>query len=322
MGDYAVAKELQDCDTGGRRGHNGRQSLSFAVPSLSRGRFVSPVSTASTTPAPPISRRAFLKTSAKGALAAGCVFSLGDAMSLHVTHKTLHLTGLPRSLSGFKVAFASDFHHGPLVDLPTIREAVDRINAQSPDVILLGGDYITLGIEYYEGVFEELSRLAAPRGVYSVPGNHEYGNGIVHYRKYLSATPIADLTNKGFAVDSGLYIAGLDDEWGGSPDAVAAVADAPSGVPRVVFTHNPALADLLPAGFAGLIIAGHTHGWQVYVPGVTRFAMPIDSMRKYRAGYYRTAAGLMYVSRGVGLYHIPLRLWASAEVTMFTLKSA
>ena len=265
------------------------------------------------------SRREFMRKSLRGALAAGFVFSAADSQTLSITRNTLPLKGLSPVLSGFKIAFASDFHHGPLVPIEDIRNAVKMINGLFADVILLGGDYISKDTSYYDAVFAQLSRLSAPYGVYSVPGNHEYWTGVSTYTEKLARTPIVDLTNTGFTVRGGLYIAGLDDEWTGAPGADAAVSAAPAGVPRIVFTHNPCLADSLPPEYASLILAGHTHGWQVYVPMVTRWAMPIDTMRKYRAGYYRTPAGLMYVARGVGLYYMPLRFCASPEIVLFTL---
>jgi predicted MPP superfamily phosphohydrolase len=242
-----------------------------------------------------------------------------------VARETLAVKGLASELSGFKIAFASDFHRGDLVPAETIRAAVDAINAQKPDVVLLGGDYITEATRYYESAFAELELLSAAHGVYSVPGNHEYWTGIINYTRMISATSIKDLTNRGFEIGSRrrrLWIAGLDDNWCGGPDAVAAVAGAPPDAARVIFAHNPTVADELPAGYADLILAGHTHGWQVYVPGVTRWFLPLESMRRYRAGYYRTNAGLMYVSRGVGVWHIPFRLWARPDIVIFTLVGA
>ena len=276
-------------------------------------------------PGAPFGRRTFMKRSAQGALAAGVVYSAGDSQCLRVARETLRVEGLAGELAGFKIAFAADFHRGVLVPAETIRGAVDAINREKPDVILLGGDFITESIQYYESVLADLERLSAAHGVYSVPGNHEYWTGVINYTRAIAGTSIKDLTNRGFEIGSRrrrLWIAGLDDNWCGGPDAAAAVAGAPPDAARVIFAHNPTVADELPADYADLILAGHTHGWQVYVPGVTRWFLPHESMRKYRAGYYRTKAGLVYVSSGVGVWHIPFRLWARPDVVTFTLVPA
>jgi hypothetical protein len=275
---------------------------------------------------PGVSRRDFLVRSAQGAFAAAFVFSAANSQSLAVTRLTVRVKGLPAELSGYRIAFASDFHHGVSVPIDTVRAAVRTINALKPDVVLLGGDYVSILPQFYGPVMSELARLAAPDGVCAVPGNHEYWAGMPKYRSALAAIrSIRDLTNAGFEVTRGranLWIAGLDDNWGGAPDANAAVSGAPEGVARIVFMHNPTLADELPQRYADLILAGHTHGWQIYIPGVTRFLIPHESMRRYRAGFYHTRAGLMYVTRGVGLIGLPVRLWCSPEVVLVTLMPA
>lgn len=272
-----------------------------------------------------VSRRRFLAGQAAGVLAAGCVFSAAHSQTLSLTRAKAGIEGLPQSLSGLKVAFAADFHHSVYVPVETVRKSVDLINSLSPDVILLGGDYVTILPGWFKFAFRELGKLECPLGVYSVPGNHDYLAGIDKYRDTLSATGIVDITNTGFAVGEGadkLWIAGLDDSWTGTPDAGAAVADAPNGAPRIVVTHSPNIADDLEPGYADLILAGHTHGWQIYIPGVTRLFVPSKGLKKYRSGFYGTPAGKVYVTRGVGLSGIPIRLWASPEVVLFTLVPA
>jgi hypothetical protein len=261
----------------------------------------------------------------QGAVAAGVVFTVGTSQNLDVTRMRFPVPGLPKPLSGFRVAFASDFHHGVYVPAETLRGAVDTINALRPHAILLGGDYVTASSTFFDSAFDELACLRAPHGVFSVPGNHEYWTSVSKYRKTLGRTRIVDLTNRGVALGASsapLWVAGLDDDWGGGPDPSAAVAGAPHGACRIAFTHNPVTADELPPGYANLILAGHTHGWQVYVPGVTRFLIPSSSMRKYRAGFYDTPAGRMYVTRGVGTIGVPVRVWCRPEVVLVELAAA
>jgi len=116
-----------------------------------------------------------------------------------------------------------------------------------------------------------------------------------------------------------IWLAGLDDLWAGNVDVDAAFAGAPEGAPRIVLCHNPYTADELPEGAASLILAGHTHGWQVYLPGITRHLIP-PSIRRYRCGWYATKAGPMYVTRGVGLIAPPVRFWCRPEICLFTLR--
>lgn len=273
-------------------------------------------------PLPP-SRREFIVRTAQGACAGALVYSAADSQMLSVTRLRIPMERLPSEFAGFKIGFASDFHLGPAVPAATLRRAVELLNGAKPDVVLLGGDYVDEDSELVKRCMEILSGLRAREGVYSVQGNHDYWVGSGSYSAALAeSTSIKDLSKRGFAVrrSSGvLWIAGIDDNWGGNPDFSASIAGAPEGAPRVVFTHNPTLADELPEGYADLILAGHTHGWQIYVPWITRLFMPLESMRKYRAGFYKTKAGLMYVSRGAGVIYPFIRLWCSPEVVLITL---
>ena len=93
---------------------------------------------------------------------------------------------------------------------------------------------------------------------------------------------------------------------------------APEGAPRLLICHNPHTVDLLPADSAELILAGHTHGWQVYIPGISRAFITREKAR-YRHGFYCTHAGWMYVTSGVGHSHVPVRYGCSSEVVLFEL---
>jgi len=268
------------------------------------------------------SRRVFLKRTVQGAIVAGFVFSAAGSEHVTLSRLTVRVKGLPASLAGLKLAFASDFHHNSDRSLPLTREAIDVLNSVRADVILLGGDYVTMGAHRFSAIMAELGRLSAPQGVYSVPGNHDNVVSANVYRRELSKAGIRDITNKGFAIEKGggsVWIAGLDDEWTGYPKPDLAIEGAPANAPRIVVTHNPTLADELPSGYADLILAGHTHGWQVYVPLVTSLVVP-QQMRKYRAGFYRTPAGLMYVTRGIGTIGESVRFWCSPEVVLVTLQ--
>ncbi|MCD6405129.1 MAG: metallophosphoesterase [Planctomycetes bacterium] len=270
-----------------------------------------------------LSRRRLLKRAVGGALAAGAVYSVGTSQVLDVTRLKVEIARLPAALDGLRVAFASDFHLGPHFPVEKVRASVDTIASLGADMILLGGDYVTRSREYMVPSLSEISRLGARYGVYAVPGNHDYWAGISDFHKAVSGTSITDLTNRGLPVSRAgeiLWIAGLDDLWGGDPDAEAALAGKPKGAACIVLCHNPYSVDDLPPGSADLVLAGHTHGWQVYVPLLTRAFIP-RTMSRYRCGLYDTPAGPLYVTRGVGMISPPLRLWCRPEVVLIELQS-
>lgn len=254
----------------------------------------------------------------------------GRKVPIEVCRHRVRVPGLPVALSGMRVAFAADFHFSYIHPARRIRAAVDKIMELDAHMILLGGDYLTRARHNFDTAIAELSRLDAPRGVWAVPGNHDYVSGVGDLGKAIAHTHIGSLANTGFSLrprrrDEGdgkasecLWVGGLDDLWHGSPDHEAAISGAPEGAPRVLVCHNPHTVDLLPPRSADLILAGHTHGWQVYIPGLSRAFIPREKAR-YRHGFYHTHAGLMYVTSGVGHSHVPVRFRSSSEVVLFEL---
>lgn len=273
---------------------------------------------------PKLSRRRLLKGAGAGALTAGVIYTAGTSRLLDVTRLKIPLPGLPPDLDGLTVVFAADFHLGPDFPAEKVAAAVEKISELAPDLILLGGDYITKSADYLPAALDILADLKAPRGVYAVPGNHEYWSGAADLPALLAAVGITDITNRGMPLGdpaNPLWLAGLDDLWGGSPDIHAATAAAPPDAPRILLCHNPYTVHSLPPASADLILAGHTHGWQVYIPLLTRSLVPPE-MSRYRCGFYKTPAGLMYVTRGVGMIAPPIRLWSRPELVLLKLQAA
>jgi predicted MPP superfamily phosphohydrolase len=256
-----------------------------------------------------------------------------------VSRITVEIEGLPSRLSGLKIAFAADFHLSYIHPTRKVRRAVRTLASLGADLILLGGDYLTNSRRSFDAVLSELFHLDAPGGVYAVPGNHDYASGIEDLGAAMAHTHITDLTNRGVAIPAGarrsgeshrpgadeseecLWLGGLDDLWHGSPDIDAALEGAPEGAPRIILCHNPCTVDVLPDDCADLILAGHTHGWQIYIPGLSHVFVPEDTLR-YRHGFYHTRAGRMFVTRGVGHSHVPLRVRCKPEVVLIELRRA
>ncbi len=245
-----------------------------------------------------------------------------------VSRLTVEIEGLPARLSGLRIAFAADFHLSYIHPARKVRRAVKTLASLGADLILLGGDYLTNSRRSFDAVLSELFHLDAPGGVYAVPGNHDYASGVEDLGAAVAHTHITDLTNRGVAIPAGpddpeecLWLAGLDDLWHGDPDIDAALEGAPERAPRIILCHNPCTVDLLPDDCADLILAGHTHGWQIYIPGLSHVFVPEDTLR-YRHGFYDTPAGRMFVTRGVGHSHVPLRVKARPEVVLIELRPA
>lgn len=112
-----------------------------------------------------------------------------------------------------KVVSVSDVHLGYGTDKKELKQYVEMINAQKPDLILIGGDLIDNSVVplYEEKMMEELAELKAPLGIYMVPGNHEYISGIRKSMQFINETPIRLLRDNVVTLPGGIQIIGRDD---------------------------------------------------------------------------------------------------------------
>jgi predicted MPP superfamily phosphohydrolase len=142
------------------------------------------------------------------------------------------------------------------------------------------------------------------------------------YRNAINSTSLTDLTNRAVCVSAGkdeLWLAGVDDLWWGKPDLDLALREVPAGAEVILLSHNPDFAEVSPDPRVGLMLSGHTHGGQVYLPVVGAPWMPSRYGDKYRAGLVRGPASQVFVSRGLGESGIPLRLNSPPEINLLTL---
>ncbi len=220
-----------------------------------------------------------------------------------------------------RVAWLTDLHHGQHVRTASVRAWVDAALAEAPDLVLLGGDLVdqTPGADADDGLAAELARLRAPLGVLAVAGNHDHGRfrGLEPYAGLLRGVGIEVLVNRGISARGDLHVAGLDDLRNGRPDLGAALRDRGSAGATVLVSHNPDVLPDVPTDI-GLTLAGHTHGGQVVLPGVGALFTSSRYGDRFLAGWVEGPAR-GYVSRGLGVTSIPVRINCPAELTILDL---
>jgi len=275
-----------------------------------------------------MTRRRFLRGSALGLTVAGSAavgYGFWEAAHIRIERETVPVPNLPPAFAGKTVAVLADLHHGPLVGIDFIRSAVEITNALAPDIIALVGDYAHKGAQAHEELppcLEALSALKAPMGVFAVPGNHDMPQGGKLYRKLIAGTTLTDLTNQNRKLTIGnesLYVAGVDDLWWGRPNVYDALIGIPLGEPVILLSHNPDFAEDSPDARVGLMLSGHTHGGQIYVPGVGASWVPSKYGMKYRRGFVRGPKSNVFVSRGLGEAGVPIRLNVPPEINLLML---
>jgi uncharacterized protein len=226
--------------------------------------------------------------------------------------------GLPPAVDGLRVGLLTDVHHSATVTPEAVSRAVEVLRAAAPDVIVLGGDYVTFGNRTYVGpVAELLAPLAhAPFGSFAVLGNHDDDRDMP-----------AALANNGFTVlkdqRTTVTIRGEPVDFVGIrfwtrrlPHLTAVLKGA--GPTTILLAHDPRRLTEAAQLNVPLVLSGHTHGGQVRLPGLGAIAgreFPVLS------GLAREINTSVFVSRGVGTVYIPVRMNCPPDVAVLTLRT-
>ena len=287
-----------------------------------------------------VTRRSFLRASATAfggiALGAAGYGTLIEPEDVKLERVDIHLPQLPEQFSGLKIAQLSDLHFGPFTGDREIGRAVDVANSESPDLVALTGDYVTVpnfaakskqaidrALQDALHCANALARLQAPLGMFAVPGNHDAFIGAAQIAAVLESRSIHVLLNANHVLGRGsarLWLAGLNDVLHGSPSLELALRGIPRGEATVLLAHEPDFADVVARYPVHLQLSGHSHGGQMRVPLLGSPYLP-PLARKYPYGYYRVGGMQLYTNRGIGTIILPMRLDAPPEVTIFKLYS-
>lgn len=238
-------------------------------------------------------------------------FARWDRMPLTTPQVDLAVRGLPEAFEGYRIALVSDLHHGPVVPTWWLAKAMDTATDLSPDLIVLGGDYVSHSLSDLEGLPETLRRLRARDGVVAVLGNHDHWVSAEAVRTALRAAGIEELWNAHRLIRRGagcLAVAGVGDFTHDAIRLDDALAGVPAHVPRVLVSHNPDVAGYLPEALrVDVILSGHTHGGQAHWPLIGPLSVPSQFGKRFLSGRVRVGYSELFVSTGVGSAALPLR---------------
>lgn len=274
-----------------------------------------------------LGRRAFLW------VLASSLFGGAYAFNQTFAHQVLrYRSKLPNLQKPLRVLQLSDLHFGPWIHRRHVEGWVQSANALDPHVVLITGDLIDnesrsplsqkVKQELSEPIgylLQALSQLQAPLGVYACWGNHDYARRreLRQLGRQLQAAGVQVLVNQGVLLRPDVYLAGVDDYWWGQPDIQKALKPQPAGTASLLMCHNPDYLSQVPAS-VGLTLCGHTHGGQLRLPIVGAPWTPSQFGERFLCGWYQEPVRA-YVSKGLGVSGLPLRLGAPAEMALFEL---
>ena len=261
-----------------------------------------------------------------------------EPWTINTTTTEIKTSRIPAQI---KIAFISDIQVGNSKKASWVEKIVDRIQQENPDLVLLGGDQID-----NEGTFEDesvylepLKKLAEKYPIYAVLGNHEYGigNKVKTDPKYWvgdrSQLVINRLRSLNIPIlrndlacpqikDNPICIYGVDDPWGATIDYTN-LNKWNQTTPLILLTHNPDAVISSPSStpHPDLVLAGHTHGGQVWLPFIGPLGEAgIQLPKKYYRGlnYYQNIPILTSV--GIGESGGTIRFWTLPEINIINLK--
>lgn len=230
------------------------------------------------------------------------------------------------SSEGLVIAQLSDMHIGRIIGKKFVRECVERVNGQEPDLVVITGDLVDMKLEMLADALEPLKELKSRFGTYFVLGNHEYFHGaneIVGHLTGLGITPLLNESRVIAADGQAFNLVGINDlaskRFDHLPyDVEAAFKEVDPQLPTIVLAHQPKTALIMQDKAYDLMLSGHTHGGQIFPFG---FLVMID--QPYLAGLYDIdAKKQIFVSRGTGFWGPPVRVLAPSEISVLTLRPA
>lgn len=237
----------------------------------------------------------------------------------------VRLARWPRALDGYRIVQISDIHISAMLRREFAQHIVRIVNGAQADLVAVTGDLVDGSVSQLADEVMPFSGLAARDGVFFVPGNHDHYSGVARWLRKTEELGMRVLRNRHIQIErdgARFVVAGVDDPTGkrlggAGDDVTAAISGAPEELPVVLLAHDPRCFDRAAAANVDLQLSGHTHGGQMWP-----FALFVRLSTRFIAGRYTVGNAQLYVSRGTGFWGPPIRLFARAEVTVLSLRSA
>jgi uncharacterized protein len=258
-----------------------------------------------------------------GVFGASCLGVKNYYSAAKVKQLPIFLTGLPKNFKGFKIVQISDLHIGQMMTGSTLRKIVDKINHLKPDLIAITGDLVDGSPDRLLPEMTALKDLKAVMGVFFVTGNHEYYNGIVQWTPEIKKMGIRILNNENIKIKRGndfLYLAGVTDHRAKrfgkeyAADFKKALSGLEKDKKKILLAHQPASIWEASEHGADLVLAGHTHGGQIWPVNYLVYLQ-----QPYLKGLHQYKKTKLYINQGTGCWGPPMRLGSFNEITEIIL---
>jgi predicted MPP superfamily phosphohydrolase len=250
---------------------------------------------------------------------------------------------IPESFDGFRIVQISDIHTGSFIDDSALNRAFDIAMQQGADLIAFTGDLVNNVATETEGYLNVYKKLKAPYGVYSVLGNHDYGDyvqwdsseekkrNLERLKQIHADSGWRLLMNEHVPIEKNgekIAVIGIENwganmhfpKYGRMKDAHSGTQDFPF---KILLSHDPSHWEKqvrFEYPDVDLTLSGHTHGMQmgIEIPGFKW--SPVKYFYKFWAGLYKQGEQFLYVNRGLGFLGYPGRIGIWPEITVLELQ--
>jgi len=238
----------------------------------------------------------------------------------------IHDAELAQVLQGIKIVQISDIHVQGGIGYRE-RDLTAQVNALKPDLLFITGDFFSdkqkeeLDIEG-AALTELIRSFKTTAGIFGVTGNYDHplSNPSISKDFKVAGIDILINENRAVALPNGkiLHLAGFHDSWN-KRAKLNTFRDIPPGAPVVLLAHDPDnFAEAMGAA-VNLFLVGHTHGGQIGIPLLIENSKSAKKS-SFMSGLFNKGKTKMYVNRGIGTTHIPIRFFNRPEITIFEVK--
>ena len=270
---------------------------------------------------------------------------ISGAHDYRIRRKTVFLPNLPKAFDGIKIGQISDIHSGSFFNKTAVKGGVEMFLKEKPDVVLFTGDLVNNKATEVKDYIEIFSKVTAPMGVYSVLGNHDYGDYVNWESPQAKAQNLENLKQAHKTMGWNLLmnenalltteneqiaLLGIENwgakgrfpKYGKMDQAYTGTKDIPV---KLLLSHDPSHWDAqvrTEYPDIDIMFAGHTHGMQFGVEIGNIKWSPVQYMYEQWAGLYQKENQYLYVNRGFGYLGFPGRIGMPPEITILELKKA
>ena len=293
-----------------------------------------------------ISRLTFISQTALflgAALTTGLAYGMTNRYRYKIRRVRVLLKDLPAEFKGMKIAQISDIHSGSFDNPEAVSEGITSIMNEKPDLILFTGDLVNNKAEEIVPYMDVFKVLKAPLGVYSILGNHDYGDyvswptdeakkqNLEQLKQHQADMGWRLLMNEHVILERNkqqLALIGIENwgargftKYGDMEKAVTGLKDLNIPI-KILMSHDPSHWEAQVRKDyqdIALTLSGHTHGMQfgIEIPGFKW--SPVQYLYKQWAGLYQEQNQYLYVNRGFGFIGYQGRLGILPEITMIEL---